>query len=99
MVFAVWAAPEPVPAGIAALEDALVASVRLARAEPENLAFEASQRYGYPAGFLARYFEKLRYRFGPRERAGLYTFLELARDAGELDEVPELRFVHEAVPV
>jgi len=99
MVFAVWAAPEPVPAGIAALEDALVASVRLARAEPEKLAFEASERYGYPAGFLARYFEKLRYRFGPRERAGLYTFLELARDAGELDEVPELRFVHEAVPV
>ena len=49
--------------------------------------------YGYPAGFLARYFEKLRYRFGPRERAGLYTFLELARDVGELDEVPELRFV------
>jgi len=99
MVFAVWAAPEPVAAGIAALEDALVASVRLARAEPENLAFEASERYGYPAGFLARYFEKLRYRFGPRERAGLYAFLELARDAGELDEVPELRFVHEAVPV
>src|SRR5438876_3483958 len=96
MVFAVWAAPEPVPAGIAALEDALVASVRLARAEPENLAFEASQRYGYPAGFLARYFEKLRYRFGPRARAGLYTFLELARDAGLLETVPELRFVQTA---
>ena len=57
------------------------------------LAFESAERYGYPAGFLARYFEKLRYRFGPRERAGLYTFLELARDVGELDEVPELRFV------
>ena len=57
------------------------------------LAHEASERYGYPAGFLARYFEKLRYRFGPRERAGLYTFLELARDVGELDDVPELRFV------
>ena len=53
--------------------------------------YEASERYGYPAGFLARYFEKLRYRFGPRERAGLMTFLELAHDAGELDEVPELR--------
>jgi hypothetical protein len=25
------------------------------------------------------------------------TFLELAHDAGELDEVPELRFVREAV--
>ena len=62
-------------------------------AEPETLAFESAARYGYPAGFLARYFEKLRYRFGPRERAGLYTFLELARDVGELDEVPELRFV------
>ena len=95
MVFAVWAAPEPVADGIAELEDALVASVRLARAEPERLAYEASERYGYPPGFLARYFEKLRYRFGPRERAGLLTFLELARDAGELDVVPELRFVHE----
>ena len=75
------------------LEEALVASVRAARAEPETLAFESAERYGYPAGFLARYFEKLRYRFGPRERAGLYTFLELARDVGELDRVPELRFV------
>jgi chorismate dehydratase len=93
MVFAVWAAPEPVTDGIAELEQALVESVRLARAEPERLAREASARYGYPAGFLARYFEKLRYRFGPRERAGLLTFLELARDVGELDEVPELRFV------
>jgi chorismate dehydratase len=95
MVFALWACEDPPPEGIAELEDALVASVRLARAEPEQLAREASERYGYPAGFLARYFEKLRYRFGPRERAGLYTFLELARDAGELERVPELRFVHE----
>jgi chorismate dehydratase len=93
MVFAVWAAPEPVVEGVIELEQALVDSVRLARAEPEALAYEASARYGYPAGFLARYFEKLRYRFGPRERAGLLTFLELACDAGELDEVPELRFV------
>ena len=34
MVFAVWAVREPSPPGIAALEDALVASVRRARAEP-----------------------------------------------------------------
>jgi chorismate dehydratase len=78
MVFAVWACPEPICAGLGELEDALVASVRVARAEPEQL-------------------EKLRYRFGPRERAGLMTFLELAHEAGELDEVPELRFVREAV--
>ena len=95
MVFAVWACPDPPPEGLSELEDALVASVRLARAEPERLAYEASECYGYPPGFLARYFEKLRYRFGPRERAGLLTFCELARDVGELDRVPELRFVHE----
>ena len=93
MVFAVWAAPEPTHPGLPELEEALVTSVRAARAEPEQLAHESSARYGYPAGFLARYFEKLRYRFGPRERAGLYTFLELARDVDELAEVPELRFV------
>jgi chorismate dehydratase len=93
MVFAVWAAPEPAAEGLLDLQEALVNSVRAARAEPEALAYEASERYGYPPGFLARYFEKLRYSFGPRERAGLLTFLELARDAGELAEVPELRFV------
>jgi chorismate dehydratase len=93
MVFAVWAAPEEANGELIELEEALVASVRRARAEPERLAYEASDRYGYPPGFLARYFEKLRYRFGPRERAGLLTFLELACDVGELDRVPELRFV------
>jgi chorismate dehydratase len=99
MVFAVWAAPEPVVEGLPELEHALVASVRLARAEPQVLAHEASARYGYPAGYLARYFEKLRYSFGPRERAVLYTFLEMARDVGELEHVPELRFVGRRDPV
>jgi chorismate dehydratase len=99
MVFAVWAAPEPLVEGLHELEHALVASVRLARAEPERLAQQASEEYDYPQGFLARYFEKLRYSFGPRERAGLQKFLELARDVGELEHVPELRFVtEEAVP-
>jgi chorismate dehydratase len=93
MVFAVWAAPDPAPEGVAELEHSIVASVRLARAEPEVLAREASDRYGYPPGYLARYFEKLRYSFGPRERAGFHAFLELARDVGELEEIPELRFV------
>ena len=99
MVFAVWAAPEPVAEGLVELEHALVASVRLARSEPERLARQASETYGYPPGFLARYFEKLRYSFGPRERAGLYTFLEMARDVGELPHVPELRFLQDGIPV
>jgi chorismate dehydratase len=99
MVFAVWAAPEPVVPGLPELEHALVSSVRLARSEPELLAHEASERYGYPAGYLARYFEKLRYSFGPRERAGFYTFLEMARDVGALEHVPELRFIGRRDPV
>jgi predicted solute-binding protein len=95
-VFAVWATTEPVPDGVLELQEALVASVRAARSDPETLAFESSERYGYPPGFLARYFEKLRYSFGPRERAGLLTFLELAHEVGELERVPELRFVSSA---
>jgi chorismate dehydratase len=98
MVFAVWACRDPAHDAIEELEEALVRSVRLARAEPDRLAYEASGRYGYPPGFLARYFEKLRYRFGAREREGLRAFLELAVEAGELDAVPEFRFVGAGVP-
>src|SRR4029077_11364648 len=89
--------PDHLADDLAGLEYALVSSVKLARSQPEQLAYEASARYGYPAGFLARYFEKLRYSFGPRERAGFYTFLEMARDVGELEHVPELRFARSEV--
>jgi chorismate dehydratase len=99
MVFAVWAAPEPVAPGLLELQEQLVASVRIARAEPEVLAHEAALRYGYPAGFLARYFEKLRYSFGPREREGFLTFLRMAHDVDELDEVPRLRFVDQETEI
>ena len=97
MVFALWACADPPPEGVAQLEAALVASIRRGREDPERLAGEAAEEYGYPAGFLARYFEQLRYEFGLREREGLAAFLELARDMGELDEVPELRFAAETV--
>lgn len=99
MVFALFACPDPVPDGVPAVETALLATHRENRAEPERLALAASEVYGYPAGFLARYFEKLQYGFGPRERAGALTFFELACEVGELEAVPELRFVSpEAVP-
>ena len=90
MVFAVWAYRRGSVAEIRELEEALLSSVRAARSEPERLAQEASERYGYPAGFLARYFEKLRYSFGPREREGLLRFYELASSVGALERVPEL---------
>jgi chorismate dehydratase len=98
MVFALWACADPPPPATVELEEALVTSVRRARDEPERLARECARRYAYPAGFLARYFERLRYDFGPREREGLEAFLELATEAGELTAVPELRFAGQAVP-
>jgi chorismate dehydratase len=93
MVYAVFACADPPPDGMSDIEAALIGSHEAALARPEELAEAASERYGYPAGFLARYFEKLRYRFGPRERAGLLTFFELARDTGQLERVPELKLV------
>ncbi|MFQ5426070.1 MAG: menaquinone biosynthetic enzyme MqnA/MqnD family protein [Gaiellales bacterium] len=99
MVYAVFACRQPPPDGVGGVEEALVDAHARARAEPERLALAASSTYGYPAGFLARYFEKLRYAFGPRERAGLLSFLELACEVGALDSVPELRFVGSDVPV
>jgi chorismate dehydratase len=93
MVYAVWACREGVePAGLEQLQRAHLRSLAVARSEPEALALRAAADYGWPAGFLARYFEKLRYHFGPRERQGLVRFFELAHLAGELDAVPDLRF-------
>jgi chorismate dehydratase len=92
MVFAVWACRDAEAGGLADLERAHLRSLALARSEPEVLARRAAAEYGWPAGFLARYFEKLRYHFGPRERQGLIRFFELAHLAGELDRVPDLRF-------
>jgi chorismate dehydratase len=98
MVVAVWACPDPPPAEALELEEALVESVKRARLDAVAVAEQAAAEYGYPAGWVARYFEQLRYSFGPRERNGLRRFLELAREAGELDVVPGLRFVDDPVP-
>jgi chorismate dehydratase len=92
MVFAVWAARVGTP-GLDQLDRALAGAVADAHEHSADVARAAASRYGYPAGYLARYFEKLRYRFGERERAGLARFFELAHGAGALDEVPSLRFV------
>jgi chorismate dehydratase len=98
MVYAVWACRDGLVDGLEELERAHLRSLAVSRSEPEALARRASAEYGWPAGFLARYFEKLRYHFGPRERQGLIRFFELAHLAGELDVVPELRFIeHERV--
>jgi chorismate dehydratase len=92
MVYAVWACRDGITDGLEELQRAHLRSLAIARSEPEARARRASADYGWPAGFLARYFEKLRYHFGPREQQGLVRFFELAHLAGELETVPPLRF-------
>src|SRR2546421_9096560 len=73
MVFAVWACPEPLAEGLAELEDALVSSVRLARAQPQQLAHQAAGRDGQPPRVPPRHLAKLRYPLRPPGRAGPFT--------------------------
>lgn len=93
MVFAVWAARRDAdPAALTALDRALAEAVADASEHAALVAEAAAERYGFPAGFLARYFEKLRYRFGPREQEGLARYFALAAEAGIVAAAPALAF-------
>ena len=52
-------------------------------------------RYRFDRAGLTRYFARLRYDFTDEYRRGLARFYELAHEAGELAEVPRLRFIDE----
>ena len=94
MVFAVWAARASCAAADLARVDRVLADA-LAQAQEQSdlVARAAAGRFDFPAGYLARYFEKLRYGFGERERAGLTRFYELAAERGLIESVPPLRFI------
>jgi chorismate dehydratase len=91
MVFAVWAARIGTER-LDELDRVLAAAVADAAVHSADVARAAAAHYGFPAGFLARYFEKLRYRFGARERQGLAHFFELAAAGGAIEAPPPLRF-------
>jgi chorismate dehydratase len=100
MVFAVWAARADIaPERLAAVDHALRAAVVEASTNARQVALDAAARFGFPAGYLARYFDRLRYRFGSRERAGLERFYELAAEIGVIESAPPLRFADAALPV
>lgn len=94
MVFAVWAA------GARAARERGGALTELARllagaradylADPEAVVAAAARRFPFPADFIRPYLRRLRYDFGPAERAGLRAFLTMAAENGELDVVPPL---------
>jgi chorismate dehydratase len=93
MVFAVWAAQRDCdPDALARVDRALRGAVAEASEHADLVAKAAGERHGFPAGYLARYFEKLRYGFGEREREGLRRFYAMAAECGAIPGVPELRF-------
>jgi len=94
MVFAVWAARAEVAGRRPEALDELAGLLREAQAryaaDPDAVVRAAAARFPFPAEYIRAYFRRLRYGFGETERAGLARFLELARAAGELDELPVL---------
>jgi len=97
MVYAVWAAREDFARTngpeLLAVEEELVRCMDYGREHLAQVVDSALGRFDLDRPSLTRYFAVLRYDFTEEYRRGLNRFYELAREAGELDEVPELRFI------
>lgn len=101
MVYAVWAAREDFvrsnKSELLAVEAELVKCMDYGREHLSEVVESALGRFRFDRAGLTRYFAVLRYDFTAEYRRGLRRFYELAHEAGELAEVPELRFIDEAV--
>ncbi len=99
MVYAVWAARADFlrrrPDDLLAVEDELARAMDYSRERAEEMVESARGRYRFGRSCLTRYFEVLHYGFNEEYQAGLRRFYELAHEAGELPEVPPLRFIDE----
>lgn len=94
MVFAVWVARAdlalPQREVLSQLQTLLIEAQELFARDPEPVVRAAAARFPFPEDFIAAYFRRLGYGFGAAERAGLGEFLRLAREAGQLEQIPEL---------
>jgi chorismate dehydratase len=101
MVYAVWAVRENFArarsADLLAVENELVRCMDYARKHQTEVVEGALGRSRLDRKGLARYYAILRYDFPPLYQEGLRRFYELAHEAGELEEVPQLRFFDEVV--
>lgn len=97
MVYAVWAARVEFActngAELLAVEAELVRCMDYGRQHLPQVVESALGRYRFSREELARYFTLLYYDFPSHYQRGLVRFYELAREAGELREVPLLRFI------
>jgi chorismate dehydratase len=99
MVYAVWAAREDFArhngAELLTVEDELVRCMDYGREHLSEVVESALGQYRFERVCLTRYFARLHYDFTAEYREGLTRFYELACEAGELDDVPTLRFIDE----
>ena len=97
MVYAVWAARESFArthgSELRAVEQELVECVDYGREHLPEVVEAAAGFSSLDSKDLSRYFSLLRYDFTEGYQRGLIRFYELAHQAGELEEIPELRFI------
>lgn len=101
MVYAVWAAREEFARTheheLLAVEEELARCMDYGREHQAEVVEGALERSRLDRPALARYFDILHYDFPPVYQQGLRRFYELAHEAGELTELPQLRFIDEVV--
>lgn len=99
MVYAVWAAREEFAgangAELVEVEQELIECRDYGRDHLPDVVESALGQYRFNRESLMRYFALLYYGFRDEYQKGLRRFYELAYEAGELDEMPELRFIDE----
>jgi chorismate dehydratase len=102
MVYAVWAVRTDFlrrrASELLAVEAELAASMDYGRAHLAEVVQAALDHCRFDQASLDRYFSILYYGFAPEYEAGLRRFYELAFRAGEISEVPALRFLEDALP-
>jgi chorismate dehydratase len=101
MVYAVWAAREDFArtngAELVEVEQELIECRDYGRDHLPDVVESALGQYRFNHENLMRYFALLYYGFRDEYQKGLRRFYELAYEAGELEEMPELRFIDEVV--
>jgi chorismate dehydratase len=97
MVYAVWAARESFARThgdeLRQVERELVECMDYGRDHLPEVVESAAGQFAFDRESMARYFSLLRYDFTGEYQRGLLRFYELAHQAGELEEVPQLRFI------
>ncbi|MHB0980205.1 MAG: menaquinone biosynthetic enzyme MqnA/MqnD family protein [Thermoleophilia bacterium] len=96
MVYAVWATRRDYymrhAAELLEVEEELVSSIAASRDGMADVVDSALGLWPFDRPCLDRYFEALKFGFGEDYQRGLRRFYELALEAGELTEAPDLAF-------